>query len=82
MTSPEPVTSPSPAPRGRLQAHGLSVDLASPWEGRIYRRPTSSAVYTSPRARASTGAPGGALGWAGETQSPVLHVGNLSLIHI
>lgn len=75
MTSP----SPTPTSRRRLSGHGLSVDLAAPWEGRIYLRPTSTAAYTSPQARASAGVPGGALGWAGETQSPVLHLANFAL---
>ena len=71
MTAPKP-------PADTLSGYGLSVALPPEWEGRIFRRVESTAVFT-PQARSAATDGRGAGGWAGEQTHPVMHLATFGL---
>ncbi len=71
MTAPKPTAD-------TLSGYGLSVALPPEWEGRIFRRVESTAVFT-PQARSAAADGRGAGGWAGEQTHPVLHLATFAL---
>lgn len=61
-----------------LSGYGVSVALPAEWEGRIFRRPEPTAVF-SPQARRPAAAHPGTDGWAGERTHPVVHLATFAL---
>ena len=65
-----------------LSQHGITVELPSAWEGRIYSRPIPFASRITDRLAPAEPPPGrhaDGLGWPGEVMRPVTHLANFAM---